>query len=130
MPDISISLDGVKSLLGSIDVKRAWWHTWSYIFLNLSYRNSSSSYCYQSLNTGEHLKDWLIANITPVFKKVDRCNPTNYHPISLTSVHSKIMEHILYHSIIENLNLHHILKDHQFSFWSGTVIPVKLNLSQ
>ena len=29
------------------------------------------------------------------------------------------MEHILYHSIIEHLNLHHILEDHQFGFRSG-----------
>jgi len=48
----------------------------------------------------------------------DCCNPANYRPISLTAVCSKIMEHILYHSIIEHLNLHHILKDHQFGFRS------------
>ena len=29
------------------------------------------------------------------------------------------MEHILYHSIIENLNLHHKLEDYQFGFRSG-----------
>ena len=29
------------------------------------------------------------------------------------------MEHILYHAIIEHLNLHHILEDHQFGFRSG-----------
>ena len=29
------------------------------------------------------------------------------------------MEHILYHFIIEHLNLHHVLEDHQFGFLSG-----------
>ena len=70
----------------------------------------------QSLNTGELPKDWLIANIIPVFKKGEHCNLANYRPISLTSICSKIIEHILYHSIIEHLNLHHILEDYTEHF--------------
>ena len=40
----------------------------------------------QSLNTGSIPSDWLMANITPVYKKGNKDLPVNYRPISLTSV--------------------------------------------
>ena len=49
----------------------------------------------QSLNTGEVPSDWLRANVIPIFKKGDRHDPSNYLPISLTSICCKIMEHII-----------------------------------
>ena len=63
----------------------------------------------QSLNTGEIPSDWLRANVVPIFKKGDRHNPSNYRPISLTSICCKVMEHILYHSIMKHLEDNHIL---------------------
>ena len=39
-------------------------------------------------------QDWRDAHIVPVFKKGERHQPSNYRPVSLTSVVSKIMEHI------------------------------------
>ena len=112
IPDISISVDGIKSLLESLDVKKATGPDGvPGQILKLCAAEIAPVLTVifnQSLNTGELPKDWLTANITPVFKKGDRCNPTNYRPISLTPICSKIMEYILYHSIIEHLNLHHI----------------------
>ena len=49
----------------------------------------------QSLNTGSIPSDWLMANITPVYKKGNKDLPVNYRPISLTSVCSKVMEHVI-----------------------------------
>ena len=43
--------------------------------------------CTQSYQTGILPSDWLTANIVPVYKKGDKSSPTNYRPISLTSVH-------------------------------------------
>ena len=58
----------------------------------------------QSLNSGNLPDDWLTANITPIFKKGERANSTNYRPILLTSICCKLLEYILYHCITEHLN--------------------------
>ena len=50
----------------------------------------------KSLDTGTVPLDWLCANITPIFKKGDRTSPANYRSVNLTSVCSKILEHILH----------------------------------
>ena len=42
------------------------------------------------LSTGVVSNDWKIANVTPLFKKGDRLQTSNYRPISLTSIISKI----------------------------------------
>ena len=57
----------------------------------------------QSLNTGQMPSDWLRANVVPIFKKGDKHNPSNYRPISLTSMCCKVMEHILCHSIMKHI---------------------------
>jgi len=61
-------------------------------------------------------EDWLTANVTPIFKKGDRANPSNYRPISVTSIRCKLLEHILYYSIMEHLTNHQILSDKQYGF--------------
>ena len=42
-------------------------------------------YC-KSYKTGELPDVWKLANITPVFKKGKRSDPSNYRPISLTCI--------------------------------------------
>ena len=48
----------------------------------------------QFMLSGVLPNDWLSANITPVFNKRDKGNPSNYRPISLTAICCKIMEHL------------------------------------
>ena len=38
--------------------------------------------------------DWKSALLDPVFKKGNRSSPSNYRPISLTSIVCKILEHV------------------------------------
>ena len=47
-----------------------------------------------SLQTGQVSYDWKIANFSQIVKKGKCDNPSNYRPISLTSVVSKLMEKI------------------------------------
>lgn len=45
----------------------------------------------QSLPEGYLPSDWKIGKIVPVHKNGDRASPSNYHPISLTSILSKLL---------------------------------------
>ena len=57
-----------------------------------------------------------MANVIPLFKKGDRSQPNNYRPISLTSITSKIFEHILSSNIMKHLEVNNILNHHQHGF--------------
>ena len=63
----------------------------------------------QSISTSLLSNDWLKANICPVHKKGSRSNVANYRSISLTSICAKVMEHIIYHSIMSHLNQNNII---------------------
>ena len=73
----------------------------------------------QSLISGNLPEDWLTTNITPIFKKGDRSSPLNYRPISLTAVCCKVLEHIIYHHIMEHLLQYQIIQNYQHGFWQG-----------
>ena len=57
----------------------------------------------QSLQNGQVPADWRHGNIFPLHKKGSKSLATNYRPISLTSVCSKIMELIIYSNLCKHL---------------------------
>ena len=69
-----------------------------------------------SIDQGRIPTDWKSAKIAPVYKKGDRSQPSNYRPISLTSICCKIIEHIIHSSVITHLENHSILTDYQHGF--------------
>ena len=73
--------------------------------------------------------DWKSANITPIFKKGNRAQVCNYRPVSLTSICSKILEHIIYSSIFSHLQTHHILSEEQHGFQAGKSCETQLILT-
>ena len=48
-----------------------------------------------SLATGKVPSDWKDAYVTPILKKGQQYDPANYRPVSLTSIVSKLMEHVI-----------------------------------
>ena len=58
----------------------------------------------QSLDQGQLPNDWIKANVVPILKKGKRSLASNYRPLSLTSVTSKILEHITVYVIIFGSN--------------------------
>ena len=59
-----------------------------------------------SLNQGCVPSTWKEAHVVPVFKKGSRSTPSNYRPISLTSILCKLCEHIVHSAVINHLIEH------------------------
>src|SRR5664279_4105275 len=81
------------------------------------------------MSTGMVPKDWLLANIFALHKKGPTELPENYRPISLTSICSKIMEHIVHSSICRYLEDNNILTPRQHGFRSGHSCEIQLILA-
>ena len=72
-----------------------------------------------SLNSGKLPDDWKNANIAPIFKKGDRHKAENYRPVSLTSVLSKILEHIICRAMLDHFDKHKVLTNVNHGFRAG-----------
>lgn len=70
----------------------------------------------QSLRTGEIPDDWKKGQIIPTFKTGNRQMPSNYRPISLTSIPCKLLEHIIATSIMSHLESINFFYAHQHGF--------------
>ena len=82
-----------------------------------------------SLQTGCLPRDWISANVFPVFKKGNKHVPTNYRPVSLTSLVVKVMErtHVFcIKGIVDFLFENNKLSEGQHGFWSGRSCQTQL----
>ena len=68
--------------------------------------------------TGATPKDWRQANICPIFKKGERYTASNYRPVFLTSIISKVMEHCIVSNMFSHLEDNHMLYPNQHRFRS------------
>ena len=69
-----------------------------------------------SLSSGALPRDWVTANVVPVHKKGDKHLPSNYRPISLTSIVVKVMERIIHRQLVLALESKHLISDSQHGF--------------
>ena len=120
MPDIDIHYQGIKSLIDRLDPSKAPGpDNISPRLLKLS-PNESANFleiifkC--SLSTAEIPDDWRMANITPLYKKGNKSDPSNYRPVSLTSIPCKLLEHIIKSSVYRHLEQHNLITEKQHGF--------------
>jgi hypothetical protein len=72
-----------------------------------------------SLASGDVPEDWRQANVTPIFKKGTKTDPSNYRPVSLTSICCKLLESIIRDSIVDHLEDNNLIEDSQHGFVRG-----------
>ncbi|CAM5148805.1 unnamed protein product [Eretmochelys imbricata] len=72
-----------------------------------------------SWRSGEVPDNWKKANVVPIFKKGKEEDPGNYRPVSLTSVHGKIMKQVLKESILKHLEERKVIRNSQHGFIKG-----------
>ena len=73
----------------------------------------------ESLRSGFVPSCWRRSLISPLFKSGTRCSPSNYRPVSITSVPCKTMERIIGNHITAFLETNSLLSPHQFGFRAG-----------
>ena len=120
IPDITITTPGVEKLLSEINPYKA--HGPDDIPGRVVRETASvlapmlAHLFQQSLHSGNIPPEWKLAYVTPIYKKGNKEDPKNYRPVSLTSIISKTMEHILSSQILNHLENHGILTSTQFGF--------------
>ena len=83
----------------------------------------------QSLDSGSVPSDWRTANIVPIYKKGGKSVPSNYRPVSITSICSKLIEHIIFSQVMNHYDNHHILVDAQHGFRPGRSCETQLTIT-
>ena len=100
MPDFVIAQEGVLKLLNGLDENKAPGPDGVSAKILKSYATeltpALTHIFNKSLSSGDLPSDWLLANITPIFKKGDRATASNYRPVSLTPIRCKVFEHIVH----------------------------------
>ena len=82
----------------------------------------------KSLEEGSLPSEWLKANVSPIFKKGEKSDPSNYRPISLTCILCKIFEHIVASNVVKHLDVNQILYDLQHGFRSKRSCETQLTM--
>jgi hypothetical protein len=120
MPDILVSLPGVTKLLSSLKPHKAAGpdRIKPLVLKELAIEIAPIlRYIFQrSLDTGEVPRDWRDANVTPIYKKGSGLMASNYRPVSLTCICSKVLEHIIVSGMKVHLESSGILCDRQHGF--------------
>ena len=118
--DLQVSPNGVAKQLAQLNPQKACWpdelpsrvlkevaqaaSEWlAFIFSQSFYLNVAPS-------------DWSKSCVSAVFKKKNKSDPSNYRPISLTSICCKVMEHIVLSHMPKHLSINNILIDKQHQF--------------
>lgn len=116
------SIDQVKKLLKTIDVKKAaGLDKIPNKLLKIAsdvVAPSLTEIFIQSIATGIFPSDWKEARVSPLYKSGAKTDPGNYRPISIIPTVSKIFEKIIYDQLYTYLNENNLLTPYQSGFRS------------
>ena len=73
----------------------------------------------QSIRSGQLPSKWKSSIVVPISKGADTHKPSNYRPISLLVVLSKLLEKHIHSLIVHHLDTHYPLSDQQWGFTAG-----------
>ena len=79
-----------------------------------------------SMGTGILPQEWLLANVSPIFKKGNKHVAGNYRPVSLTCIVCKMFESLIREEIMEFLKTNKLLSPKQFGFLSRRSTTLQL----
>ena len=121
IPPLKFEVSGITRLLRKINAQKGPW-CWQYLSCWVLKEDapviaSFLQYIFTLSIQNRSSPKWLgHCKWHPSFQKKKSREPSNYRPISLTSVSCKIMEHIIYRHIMNHLDSNSILVHYQHGF--------------
>ena len=73
---------------------------------------------YTSYSSEIYPSEWKLANVQPVPKNDSHSGPSNYRPVTMTSILAKIMQKIIKHNSMSHLESNGLIHDSQNGFRS------------
>ena len=123
LPPLVITSDGVANLLNEINTSKASGpDNLPNMYLKMCAQQLAPALALiftKSLTSGQLPEDWRNANVVPIFKKGNVHLAENYRPVSLTSVISKLLEHIVCKHLLDHLDRNNVLTHLNHGFRKG-----------
>ena len=116
MPEIHVTENGVLKLLQALNISKAAYQTKSAQKIILRIRPILTLLFKASLHQQSLPDIWKHANVSPIYKKGDKTNPSNYRPVSLICISCKLLEHIICSNLNQHLKRNNILYPLQHGF--------------
>ncbi len=79
-----------------------------------------------SMQSGVLPTFWRTAEVVPVFKKGSVSSPSNYRPVSLTSIPCKVMETVIKNEMVIFLSKYNVITPHQHGFLARRSVETQL----
>ena len=112
-----VTSDELEKLLQNIKDSACGWDNLETKVIKSTCKNIIAPFlhiCNLSLSKGIFPRQLKIAKVVPIYKADDPMIFTNYRPVSVFPIFSKILERIMYNRLLEYLNKHNLLHAFQF----------------
>ena len=130
IPEFTISTNGLLKLLATLKPNKAAGpdNIRPYVLRDLREEIAPALQAIftRTYETGRLPKQWKEANVVPIFKKGSKHKASNYRPVSLTCICSKMFEHIMVSQINRHLKERGILILEQHGFREGLSCDTQL----
>ena len=115
-----ISEQNIGDAIGKIKTAKSFGHdNISNYFLKLALPFTSESLAHLfniAIETSTFLDSWKIARVTPFFKEGDKCERSNYHPISVLPVIARLFEKLAFDQLYRYFDENGFLSPDQSGF--------------
>ena len=111
--------DEVKNVIKCLKLSSAGWDSISPCVVKSSYNSFIVPLTHimnLSISKGVFPTELKVARVIPLFKANDPMSFSNYRPVSVLPLFSKILERLMYKRLLSFINKHEILYDYQFGF--------------
>ena len=117
-----VAEDEVESIIKTLKEGSTGWDDISAKIVKKTYRSFISPLVHimnLSILSGVFPSEMKIARVVPLFKSGDPTIFSNYRPVSVLPLFSKILERLMYTRLLSFINVHNVLYAYQFGFRFG-----------